>query len=102
MPEQVTLRTITDCEHWLKENDSPGDDAYDGSNVSQRRELTARERDVLCRFLRWTRRTLREEARGQDERLYTPFLADQHNLDLVRIEVLLAVLDPRRTEHDDE
>lgn len=51
------LRTIEDCESWLAEHD-PGEDAYDGSEAPVKRELTARERDILVRLLRVVDRML--------------------------------------------
>jgi hypothetical protein len=44
------IRNVKDAEAFLHEFD-PGTDAYDGSNEPQKRELTARERDVLVRML---------------------------------------------------
>ncbi|MEQ7008369.1 hypothetical protein ABN028_19530 [Actinopolymorpha sp. B17G11] len=74
----------TDTETSLAElmsaaGDIPGDDAYDGSNAPQTRDLTARERDVLCRILNF----VITDPRYRYE-------------DLARLAVIRDVIDPRR------
>jgi hypothetical protein len=49
-PQPLVLSSIEEIEAYLEETD-PGTDAYDGQNLPPKRELTARERDVLCRML---------------------------------------------------
>lgn len=71
-------------------SDIPGDDAYDGSNAPAARELTARERDIVCAVITDIFGAIRRDGRTD----CVPIRADQdwiNNLIVVR-----RVLDPRR------
>jgi hypothetical protein len=70
---EATLAIIDDSET----------DAYDGSDADPRRDLTARERDILCRLLSAT-------IAGQ-----RPMLT---NYDIARLSLIHHIIDPRREE----
>jgi hypothetical protein len=52
-----------------REDPATRDLAYDGSNEPQKRELTARERDILCRIISDIWAALRQGFQGDGERL---------------------------------
>lgn len=73
----------------------PGDDAYDGSNEPQLRELTARERDVLCGVIT----DIECHVRRGGKMVATPLRVDQEWL--THLLIIRHIIDPRR-ETDDE
>jgi hypothetical protein len=89
-PSQATLNLYREGRGWR------GDDrAYDGSNAAPKRDLTARERDVLCGVISDVLGAVRRDGNTD----CVPVRADQEWVN--HLVVIRDVIDPRRDEHDE-